>query len=266
MNVKIIIACHKKCDVPEDKNIYFPVHVGAEGKESIGFTPDNTGDNISAKNFMYSELTGLYWAWKNLDCDYLGLIHYRRCFSIHRKFRNASMKDILTPNEVRELLSHHKIIVPQRRKYYIETLYSHYVHTLYANHIDITREIIAAEFPEYIESFDIVMRRTWGFFFNMYIMPKTLSDEYCSWLFRILFMLEKKVSTAGMNAFDMRYPGRISECLFNVWLNFIIQNGKVNERDIFEVPYIYTGKINWPKKITSFLMAKFFNRKYKKSF
>ena len=51
-DIKILIACHKKYDVPSDQ-IYFPVHVGAAGKESIGFTTDCTGDNISAKNFMY---------------------------------------------------------------------------------------------------------------------------------------------------------------------------------------------------------------------
>ena len=50
MNIKLLIAAHKQYQIPED-SIYFPLHVGAEGKASIpGFTPDNTGDNISAKN------------------------------------------------------------------------------------------------------------------------------------------------------------------------------------------------------------------------
>ena len=48
---------------------YLPVHVGAEGKDSIGYRPDNTGENISSKNPYFCELTGLYWAWKNLDAD-----------------------------------------------------------------------------------------------------------------------------------------------------------------------------------------------------
>ena len=57
--------------MPQD-DIYLPVHVGREGKDALPYQPDNTGDNISAKNPSYCELTGLYWAWKNLDCDYLG--------------------------------------------------------------------------------------------------------------------------------------------------------------------------------------------------
>ena len=60
--IKIIIASHKRYQIPEEK-IYMPVQVGAEGKEKIeGYTPDNTGENISTKNPNYCELTGLYGA------------------------------------------------------------------------------------------------------------------------------------------------------------------------------------------------------------
>ena len=72
--------------MPED-DVYMPLHVGAEGKESLGYTPDNTGENISSKNPNYCELTGLYWAWQNMNCEYIGLCHYRRYFgkSTHTK-------------------------------------------------------------------------------------------------------------------------------------------------------------------------------------
>ena len=81
MNVKIIIAAHKVYEMPDDI-CYLPVHVGkAVNNKNIGFRGDDTGDNISVKNSSYCELTGLYWAWKNLDADYLGLAHYRRYFS-----------------------------------------------------------------------------------------------------------------------------------------------------------------------------------------
>ena len=49
MNAKIIIATHKMYDMPQD-DIYLPVHVGREGKDALPYQPDNTGDNISAKN------------------------------------------------------------------------------------------------------------------------------------------------------------------------------------------------------------------------
>ena len=75
-DIKVIVATHKKYRMPEEK-MYLPLHVGAEGKQSIGYIGDNTGDNISIKNPYYCELTGLYWAWKNLDAKYIGLVHYR---------------------------------------------------------------------------------------------------------------------------------------------------------------------------------------------
>ena len=79
--IKIIVATHKQFVMPQDKELYLPIHVGCEGKKDLGFQGDNTGDNISVLNPYYCELTGLYWAWKNLECDYLGLVHYRRYFT-----------------------------------------------------------------------------------------------------------------------------------------------------------------------------------------
>ena len=64
-----------------ESNMYMPVHVGSEGKQDLGYTKDNTGENISTKNPYFCELTGLYWAWKNLNNEYIGLAHYRRHFS-----------------------------------------------------------------------------------------------------------------------------------------------------------------------------------------
>ena len=72
MDIKILVATHKKYWMPEDE-VYLPLHVGAEGKSDLGYIKDNTGENISAKNPNYCELTGLYWAWKNLRVDYTHL-------------------------------------------------------------------------------------------------------------------------------------------------------------------------------------------------
>lgn len=264
LDIKILIACHKKCDVPSD-SVYFPVQVGAEGKDSIGFTPDNTGDNISTKNYMYSETTGLYWAWKNLTCDYIGLVHYSRYFAMHRKFGTASLSDVLTGDELRELLSKHKIILPCRRKYYIETIYSHYSHTIDSKQLDLARKTISETCPEYLPAFDTVMSRRWAHMFNMFIMPKTLADEYCSWLFPVLKETEK-LDKSNMNQYQKRYVGAISEMMLDVWLYRQIETGRIKSEDMIELPHVYTRKINWPRKVTSFLMAKFFHVKYTKSF
>ena len=79
---KILVCCHKPADIP-DNGIFLPVHCGkALSDKDLGMTGDDTGDNISAKNPNYCELTALYWAWKNLKgTEYIGLYHYRRFFS-----------------------------------------------------------------------------------------------------------------------------------------------------------------------------------------
>lgn len=261
MKTKIIIATHKQYEMPKD-DIYLPLHVGREGKDDLGYTGDNTGENISLKNPSFCELTGLYWAWKNLEADYVGLAHYRRHFTVKSKSQQKKlglMNSVLTGEELTPLLQKYKILVPKKRNYYIETLYSHYEHTHYKEHLDITREIIAEMYPDYLAEYDKVMKQRGGYMFNMYIMEKELSDEYCQWLFSILFELENRLKDKEYSFFQGRFYGRVSEIIFNVWL--MHQNIPYGE-----IPYMHMEKINWWKKGTAFLKAKLFGKRYEGSF
>ena len=114
--IKILVATHKAFKMPKD-DMYIPIHVGREGKADLGFVGDNTGENISSKNCSWSELTGLYWGWKNLDCDYMGLVQYRRHFMLKRK--NEIFESILTQSEAVKLLDQADIILPIKRNYRI---------------------------------------------------------------------------------------------------------------------------------------------------
>lgn len=272
-NIKLIIATHKNYRMPDDE-AYLPIHVGAEGKVDsegnaldLGYTKDNTGDNISSKNPYYCELTGLYWAWKNLEADYLGLVHYRRYFSSQKKVNSKDPFDkIISCNELKTLFKKYKVIVPKKRKYYIESLYSHYAHTHYAEHLDIVREIIGEQCKDYLAEYDMVVKRTYGYMFNMMIMDKALLNDYCQWLFDILGELEKRVKTDDLSVFQSRFYGRVSEIIFNVWLEHQINEGRLSKTDIKELPFIYMEKINRFKKGISFLKAKFFRKRYNGSF
>lgn len=116
---KIIVAAHKPYTMPDDK-MYLPIHVGAAGKESIGYQRDDEGENISSLNPYFCELTGLYWAWKNLPEDYIGLVHYRRHFAMDGK--------TIEYEQLKPYLGKIKIFTPKKRWYVIETLQSHYEH------------------------------------------------------------------------------------------------------------------------------------------
>lgn len=261
MNIKVFIAAHKPYQVPED-SMYLPLQVGSEGKSTIGFTRDNTGDNISIKNPFYCELTGLYWAWKNLNCDYLGLVHYRRYFSIAKKIpktENEKFKVVLSSSEALNILKETDVILPKKRNYYIETVYNHYKHTMYIETLDKAREIIQRKYPDYVLEFDNLKHTTKLHAFNMFIMKKELLDSYCSWLFDILFELEKILPPENYNTFHARYLGRVSERLFDVWI-------KTNKIKYKEIKVIDMQNINWKNKILSFLIAKFTGKRYEKSF
>ena len=261
-NIKILIATHKTHVMPSDAEIYFPIHVGAEGNEDIGYCRDNTGENISTLNPYYSELTGLYWAWKNLEVDYLGLVHYRRYFTenVKRYYEGINIdKVVLTKEQIDSLLNENQVIVPKKRNYYIETLYSHYDHTFDGMHLDIARKIIADQTPEYLNAFDLAMKQRSGYMFNMFIMPKTLVNEYCEWLFKILNGLYEQIDISNCTPFEARLFGRVSELLFNVWLN----KKQIKPK---EVPFMYMAKVDLIQKGISFLKAKFLGKKYEKSF
>lgn len=253
LSIKIIVAAHKKYWMPTDP-VYLPVHVGAEGKASIGYMPDNTGDNISSKNPHFCELTGLYWAWKNLDADYLGLVHYRRYFTRKEVHNIEAKKDqILTEKEWQQLLSEHPVVVPDKRKYYIETNRSHYNHAHHREGLDVTEQIIKEQCPEYLPAFEKVMNRTWAHMFNMFVMRRNLYDAYMQWLFDILFEIEKRVDITGWDTYESRIYGFVSELLLDVWLEH-------NHIDYAEQNVSFMEKQDWIKKGGAFLKRKLFGR------
>lgn len=271
-DVKVIVATHKKYKMPKDK-MYLPLHVGAKNKfdkngkpVDFGYQRDDEGDNISEKNFCFGSQTGLYWLWKHVDADYLGLVHYRRHFLGKKQTKRDSLDGVITETELQPLLKKHKVFVPKKRKYYIETIYSHYCNTINGGkqELDLSKEIIEEIFPEYINAFNKVMHQRWGYMFNIMIMQKSLINNYCKWLFKILFELEKRVDTTGFSDFDKRYAGRVSEILFNVWLQYQLETENVKNEEIKELSYM--ENVNWKVKITSFLKAKLFKKKYEASF
>lgn len=260
-DITILIATHKHFSPPKE-SIYVPLHVGAISGFELGYQRDNEGENISELNPYFSELTGLYWAWKNLKSDMIGLVHYRRYLGRKRvKYKEGmDLSPYLLDGEtIHEKLRRVDIIVPQKRRYYIESLYSHYANTLDKSHLDKTRKIIQQDYSSYLESFDRVMKQRSGYMFNMFVMKKDLADQYCEWLFGILFKLQDHVDTSCLEPFEARLFGRVSELLFNVWL-------EQHQYSVAEVPLIDAFQVNWFKKGGAFLAAKFLKRRYKKSF
>ena len=179
-----------------------------------GVCRDDLGENISEKNREYCELTALYWAWKNLDADILGLCHYRRYFESAEK-----RGTFLQPDEAEHLLGYYDVLLPSERNYIFETNYTQYCNAHHNADLDITSEIIAEKYPEYKPAFDKRMAMTRGHRFNMFVMRKELSDEYCEWLFDMLSELEKRLNISEYTEKDRRVFGYVAERLLDVWID-----------------------------------------------
>lgn len=245
--IKVIVVTHKDYRMPTEK-MYYPICVGPSSSAlSYKFTPDYTGDNISEKNCAYCELTALYWAWKNLECDYLGIAHYRRYFTITKKCK--SIDNILSEKEALEFFSKADLIVPPKRKY-MQTIENHYINCIksrkeaHKTHLRLLRETIKTLEPDYVEYFEKVINSHKAHMFNMFIMKREDADAYCKWLFEILFSLEDKVYKN--NVYYDRIMGAFGEFLLDVW---ILKNGKTyKEVDLFETERDTLKKIKWAAK------------------
>lgn len=228
--IKIYVAAHKKAAFP-DNSMYVPIEVGAYNKEKFLKVTDNTGDNISEKNPFFCELTATYWILKNDKSDVVGLTHYRRFF--FNKHTN-NMDYILKKKDIEEILRDYDIIVPIKTylvKY--KNIREAYKTIHKISDFELCREIIEEKYPEYVRTFDIMSNSRSFYACNMFISSKKLFEQYYSWLFDILFELEKRVDISDYDDYNKRIFGFLSERLFNVWL--IHENLKVKEMPVYNV-------------------------------
>ena len=258
----VAVAAHKRYYIPPD-SCYVPLHVGKalhEDEIFPGYLGDDSGENISTENLHYCELTGLYWMWKNTSSEYLGLVHYRRHFRTSQfSLWKSRAERIIRGDELLELLKGHSLILPRKRHYVIETVFSHYAHTHYEIHLTEMRRIIQKDVPEYLEAFDKVINRRSGHICNMFVMKRELAEAYCSWLFPLLSKLETSIDDTEYDEFQKRFIGRVGERLLDVW----VEKNQISYR---ELPVINLEPVHWWKKGTAFLAAKFLGKKYTASF
>lgn len=218
--MKILVGTFKNYEYPKDTG-YFPIHLGcALSSSNLCIPGDHTGDSISNLNTYFSELTGLYWLWKNSNDEYVGLVHYRRYFSaisdrsvIVRKSSIASSADLML------LMASYDIIIPKPRFYIIDTVKSHYLHSHHESDLIILNDLINEMCPEYGLNFENVFKRRYLTLFNMFFTRKEICNEYCEWLFPLLFELEKRIPYQTYDAYQARVFGFLAERLFNVWLD-----------------------------------------------
>lgn len=227
MNTKIIVCCHKK-DLWKSDNVYLPVQVGKAITDlDLGIQGDNTGENISHKNKSYCELTGIYWAWKNLkNVDYIGVCHYRRyfkfkgmktLFSDFKLIKDLKTIDIQIPDLTKTFKKYD--IVLARPKIYPYSLFVDYSVQHYSEDLRKVESIIFEKYPDYIKAYkERISNSNRLSHYNMFIMKWQDFNDYCTWLFSILEIAENKIDVSNYNDTQKRIWGYISERLLMLYV------------------------------------------------
>ncbi len=257
MKIKILVAAHKEYRMPKDP-MYLPIQVGAEGKRSFGYQRDDTGENISSANPRMCELTAIYWAWKNLDADYVGLVHYRRHFTVAKRIRRLKGKEkfpmVLSKDETERILKQYDLILPNKRKYYIESIRSHFLHLPYTydKDLEVLGKTIKKLTPDYFDAYETVMNRRWAHMFNMFVMKKDRFDKYCEWLFPILQEVDSKIDVTDYTPMEARAVAYLGEFMLDIW-------NEKNKIPYKEVDVMFMEKQNWLVKGGKFIVRKIKN-------
>ena len=216
MNIKIFVMTHKLFERPKD-SMYVPLQVGHALRGTLDETylrDDDGEDNISEQNPYFSELTGMYWIWKQCkDTDYVGVCHYRR-FPV---MRDRAGERLMTEWDCERILQEYDLITTEKL-----TLHSNYYdgfgvdHNLYD--LQVTEQVVKEKYPEYHNCFERLVHSNQVYFGNICVMPKPLYDKYCEWLFDILFEVRSRIDVTGYDGYRKRVFGFLSEFLQMVWI------------------------------------------------
>lgn len=225
--IKILIAVHKDCFLPRS-DIFLPIQVGRKNaKIKLNMQGDDEGENISEKNPNYSELTALFWAWKNLkNLQYIGLNHYRRYFSNNITFQHSnyileedflkSKDNIGIPKNWKQDLRKYDIIKVKPFTYY-HSIHSTLTNILSNDDLRLLEQLIKESYTEYFDTYINYMKYNNKISScNMFICKFELFSEYSEWLFSILFELENHVKISQYKV-PARIFGFLSEALFNIY-------------------------------------------------
>lgn len=258
MNKTAIFVLYHKNATAFKSEIFKPLQTGAaRSTQDFGFLRDDSGDNISAKNHNYGELTGWYWVWKNWlpknpEFDRIGFCHYRRFLDPFGRPVNAMQPFHPYPvadfkrrfatwndSEIDTLYHTADMVLPKRlslrksrlydRKY--ETVYTQYAKAHPVPDMDAFLEMLVAESAECASATRHVFG---GHEFRdclMFVMRRDMFESLAAWTFRLLFALEKKSNWSRYTDYmDVRVPAYIFERAFNVWLA-LHPSATVLERD-----------------------------------
>ena len=249
-NIRIFVSAHKQATFPKGESI-LPMQVGAAHATTRfpNTLHDDEGENISAENPRYCELTAQYWAWKNEDADYYGFCHYRRYFDFtdtpHKENDYGEIIDsYIDSRTIAEYGINDKAIAHAvdgwdiittplndvRRIGGFSNLKQHWDadEHLRLNDLRHMYDILCERHPDYKMDADAVLNGRTAAFCNMFIMRKEIFFEYNEWLFPLLDEFAMTTDFSKMDMQATRTVGHLSERLLNIFIA-PAQTGKSND-------------------------------------
>ena len=264
-NTRVYTFFYKPGRILAPRPVYQPIMAGNTLlSNQTEITGDDTEKNISAKNRYFSELTGIYWVWKNTSQDVTGSCHYRRFFTakpepfqyklkrllyypaglykkryglIYTENIDLFVPRILNQQELNDLLNQYDAILPQARKlkYTVETHFRRY-HDI--NDLKLLETILTEKYPEYLGAFYDVLQGKRLFANNMFIMKNEHFQEFMAWWFDLLFEFEQRIDLNNYTDYQKRILGFMAERLLTVWF-------KKKQLNCIELPVIYFKKFKF---------------------
>lgn len=226
MKIQICVCSHKPV-LAADISFLTPIQAGAALSEHRfqGFLPDDTGENISGKNLSYCELTAQYWAWRNLRADYIGLFHYRRYLypdgaDVH-PYRMERAPDEATLRRLDfmrlpDIIASCDLIVPRGERQPISVRRQYAAAPSHQkSDLVLVERILRERYPEYAQAVNDYFSGRVHFFCNLFIMNRTVFEDYCAWLFAVLEEFDRCANPDGCTR--PRVDGYLGERLLGVY-------------------------------------------------
>ena len=226
--IKLFVCCHEACDFPNHE-LLAPIQVGAALADELlpGVLYDNIGDNISALNRSYCELTAQYWAWKNCCIDYYGFFHYRRYLYPDANARwpyrycaepTEKALQALGYGGFEYLIEGADLIVPKQENMYV-SVREHYAKAPFhhAKDLELAEAILRKQHPEYTEAMESYLSGTVQQFGNIFIMRRQVFFDYCAWLFPVLEEFDRLADISGYGPQELRVDGYLAERLLGIY-------------------------------------------------
>ena len=183
----ILVCAHKSDPYTRNEGVYQAIQVGADlhPDMNLGYIKDNVGDGISSRNAIWSEWTAIYWGWKNIKhVEYIGLCHYRRYLDADINEETIEKllkgKDMLVCDYYKatqyDVVSKGLIAALSQEDYWL------YIDTMLSVHPDAREAML-----KYMYDSNTFVP------YSIFVAKKKLYDEFCEFVFPVLFELEKRV-------------------------------------------------------------------------